>query len=59
MSDEPRVYTMANANRCTVHPQHQMVNQGRDEAQYADVFLCACGERTIGNTDERRARAGR
>lgn len=49
-------YVMANANRCTVHPQHVMVNQGRNEAMYADVYRCDCGEHRIGNTDENRAR---
>lgn len=53
MSDS---YVMANANRCTVHPQHVMVNQGRDETLYADVYRCDCGESRFGNTDENRAR---
>lgn len=44
-------YRMANANRCTVHPQHVMVNQGRSEQLYADVYLCACGERRLANAD--------
>jgi hypothetical protein len=49
-------YVMANANRCTVHPQHVMVNRGRVDALFADVYQCDCGERRIGNTDESRAR---
>lgn len=53
MSDS---YVMANANRCTVYPQHVMVNRGRSEVLFADVYRCECGEWRIGNTDENRAR---
>lgn len=50
-------YVVANSRRCTVHPQHVMVNQGRSDAHAADLFECACGETAIGNTDEALARA--
>lgn len=56
MSDQ---YTMASAGRCTVHPQHIMVNQGRSEQHYADTYWCSCGKRALGNGDEARARAAR
>jgi hypothetical protein len=49
-------YIMANANRCTVHPQHVMVSKGRMDALYADVYRCDCGESRMGNTDESRRR---
>lgn len=48
-------YLMANANRCTTGPQHVMVSQGRREQLHADLFVCTCGEREIGNTDEGKA----
>lgn len=51
-------YVMANANPCTVHPQHVMVNQGRREDLEADLFACACGETAIGNLDEGTVRRG-
>jgi hypothetical protein len=47
-------HIMANANRCTVNPQHVMVNQGRNESLYGDVYHCECGEWALGNTDEQR-----
>lgn len=49
-------YVMGSANRCTVHPQHVMVNRGRSDAHFADIYRCDCGEQRIGNTDENRAR---
>lgn len=47
---------MASADRCTVHPQHVMENEGHSEILMADVFRCACGKWDLGNTDESKAR---
>jgi hypothetical protein len=49
---------MRNKNTCTVHSDgwHVMVDQGRDESLFAHVYLCACGEEQIGQTDEFEAR---
>lgn len=54
----PETYVMANANMCTVHPQHVMVDQGYSLPHFADVFRCACGETRIEHTDEWMARYG-
>lgn len=53
------VIVMANANRCTVHPKHLLVNQGRVEELFGDLYRCACGESRLANTDEARARGER
>lgn len=47
-------YVVATADRCTVHPQHVMINQGRREHLYADLYQCGCGRRELGNRDEPR-----
>jgi hypothetical protein len=49
-------YAMANANRCTSFPQHIMVNQGRVEELFADVYRCDCGQSALGNSDESKRR---
>jgi hypothetical protein len=54
----PSAYVVASTDRCTVHPQHVMVNQGRSEPHFADLFRCDCGKRAIGNTDAGAARRG-
>lgn len=48
---------MANGNRCTVYPQHLMVNTGRSEALCGDLYRCACGESSLNHKDEGKARA--
>ncbi len=54
--DKSDQYIMTNANRCTVHPQHIMINRGREEKFFADIYRCNCGEWRIGNTDETKSR---
>lgn len=49
-------HIMASADRCTIHPQHVMVNQGRSEMLYGDLYRCDCGKTTLANTDEPRLR---
>lgn len=49
-------YVMVNARCSPVHPAHVMVNQGRSEQHYADVYRCDCGEQALGNTDELKHR---
>jgi hypothetical protein len=50
---------MASADRCTVHPQHVLVNEGRDESLYGDVWRCVCGKWELNGTDEFKARIAR
>ncbi len=52
----PDSHTMATERPCTAGPQHLMVNQGRSEQHFADLYACACGLTRIGNRDEHAAR---
>jgi len=56
MTVDPDGWRMASADRCTVHPQHWLVNKGRDEMLDADVYRCDCGKTALSNTDEAAAR---
>lgn len=50
-------YILGTSNRCTVYPQHVMVDVGYLPALFGHQYRCACGEEHPGNTKETAFRA--